>query len=68
MPNYFSSTTEILDLATLTWRPGPDLPKPVYHAASFQYGDTFGLAGGSTHNYHLGAYYDTVYLYNPEVN
>ncbi len=69
-----SSTSEILDLSTMQWRPGPDIPKEakynlrrgIYGMSSFQYGDTFGLAGG--YDTRFKRYTDTILMFDPEVS
>ena len=48
-----SKTSEIFDLATQTWRYGPDLPvsNQLYWGASVPYGDTFLIIGGYDYEY-----------------
>ncbi len=60
------TSSEILDLATLEWRTGPQLPEDIRFMASFQYGDTFALAGGFSSE--SWDYLNTVYLYDLEVH
>ena len=55
-----SSTSEILDLNTLTWTDGPDLPQQLGYGASVQFQDTFLAIGGSGNS----GLTDTIYQYD----
>ena len=56
------SSVEILDLSSLSWRPGPPLPRAIRGAASVQFGDSFLVVGGQDGD---GASLSSVYEYNP---
>ena len=55
-------SSEELDLATLTWSPGPDLPNPIAFGESVPFRNSFLIVGGSK-GYR---YFDVIYEYNPE--
>ena len=39
------TTSEILNLSTLNWRPGPDLPGERFYSKAVEFGDTFLIVG-----------------------
>ena len=53
--------TNILDLDTLEWKTGLDLPNAAIHAASVPYKNTFLVVGGND-----GGFLDTIYEFHPE--
>lgn len=55
------ASSEILNLETMEWRTGPDLPGSLAAAASVPYGDTFLVVGG----YHINEL-DQIYQFDPE--
>ncbi len=59
------TTSEILDLATMEWRSGPELPRNTRFPVNVQYGDTFAMIGGYDFDTHEEL--DTVHLFDPEV-
>ena len=42
----YLDSVEILELSSLTWSQGPNLPFPIIRAASVPFGDTFLIVGG----------------------
>lgn len=60
---YRDSTTSILDLDTLTYYPGPNLPYDIYYGSSVQFGNTFLIAGG--YSYSLSNDLDTIFEFDP---
>ena len=59
---YWLTSVEILDLETLTWFYGRELPLTIQGASTVQIDDTFLLVGGASHFDPL----DTIYKLNPE--
>ena len=56
-------STEILDLDTMQWSAGPNLPGPRYDAASVPYKNTFLVVGGKDGGH---AVQDTIFEFDPE--
>lgn len=57
-------TTEIYDLDTGLWTPGPDMPKAINYGESVQYSNGFLIVGGFSAT--DGADLDSVYYFNPD--
>ena len=51
----------MLDLETLVWSSGPELPYKVFAATSVPLGDRFLLVGGETYGFFL----NTIYEFDP---
>lgn len=60
---YDETSTEFLDLQTLTWEPKHSLPLDIYYAASVPFKDSFLIVGG--HHYNANDYLKSIYYYNP---
>ena len=57
-------SSEIFDLSSQTWSPGPDLPFPVLFATSVPFGDTFLVVGGIGD----GEYLQSILEFDPVAN
>lgn len=62
--NNYLQSSEILNLKTRKWSPGPDLPDPNAFGGSVQFKDTFLTIGGFD-GFHL---FDTIYQYKSSSN
>ena len=56
-------STSILDLETLTYYPGPNLPYDIYTGSSVAFGNTFLIVGG--YSRYESDYLDTIFEFDP---
>ncbi len=66
---FSTASVDVLDLSTMTWSEGADLPHPIFFGSAVPHGDTFAIVGGRSdpqYSYYTSYYYYSYYNYKEQ--